>query len=263
MPTLSPTSAPTAAPTTEPTPKPTEEPTRKPTAPPTAPPTEQPTVLPTAQPTAHPTHQPSLQPTVGPTQEPTSKPTNHPAPHPPPPGGGFCYSGRTTLSARKSPRSAKTEDKRISELKEGDEVQAYRKIENGKDMDLYPFFTRIVQLPHQETTQPTYKITTAAHSLRGKLRGMGKRVDATASHTFIRCTDQSLLVKASELKVGDCLITGEGPRLVTSSELLPEEAAKQHHTYSVVTEGGEADLIAVGGLLAHATEHKSHGHAMA
>ena len=38
-------------------------------------------------------------------------------------------------------------------------------------------------------------------------------------------------------------------------ELLPEGEAKQEHTYSVITEGGKADLIAVGGLLAHATEH--------
>jgi hypothetical protein len=85
-------------------------------------------------------------------------------------------------------------------------------------------------------------------------------VEATASHPFIRCTEPAPLVKASELKVGDCLMTGAGPKLVTSLKLLPEEEAKQHHTYSVITEGGKEDLIAVGGLLAHATEHSGHGH---
>ena len=80
-------------------------------------------------------------------------------------------------------------------------------------------------------------------------------MEATASHTFLRCTEQVPLVKASDLKVGDCLITRAGPKLVTSVELLPEDEAKQQHTYSVITEGGKADLIAVGGLLAHAAEH--------
>ena len=74
----------------------------------------------------------------------------------------------------------------------------------------------------------------------------------------IRCTGPAPLVKASDLKVGDCLITRAGPKLVTSVELLPEDEAKKHHTYSVVTEGGKADLIAVGGLLAPATEHSDH-----
>ena len=49
-----------------------------------------------------------------------------------------------------------------------------------------------------------------------------------------------------------------GPRLLRSVLVVPREEAIEHDTYSIVTEGGNADLIAVGDLLAHATDKEKH-----
>ena len=67
------------------------------------------------------------------------------------------------------------------------------------------------------------------------------------------------LVKAKNIKVGDCLRTVHGDKLVSSTRLLGAAEAAEHETYTVVTAGGSADWIVVGGLLARATDAKKVG----
>ena len=115
---------------------------------------------------------------------------------------------------------------------------------------MHPHFVKVASLPRQKTTQPTLKIT-VKENLRSE---KDQLLEATASHTFLRCTDTSL-VKASDLKVGDCLLTAVGPKLVAKVEPIPEDEAVKSETYSVITEGGAKDIISVGGVLARATDH--------
>ena len=115
---------------------------------------------------------------------------------------------------------------------------------------MHPHFVKVTNLPRQGTTQPTFKIT-VKDNLRAE---KDQLLEATASHTFIRCTDTSL-VKASDLKLGDCLMTAVGPKLVATIEPIAEDQAIKSDTYSVITEGGAKDIISVGGVLAHATDH--------
>lgn len=108
---------------------------------------------------------------------------------------------------------------------------------------------KIAGLPRQRTTQPTFKIT-----IRENLRSTKDQLlEATASHTFIRCAGDTL-VKARNLKGGDCLMTATGRKLVAEVEPIPEDEAIQSETYSVITDGGANDIISVGGVLAHATD---------
>ena len=83
----------------------------------------------------------------------------------------------------------------------------------------------------------------------------GNVLEATSFHTFPRCSGAGSLgheVFAKDIKVGDCLLTLGGDKLVKSVELISTIKASQYETYSIVTSGGHNDVINVGGVFTHA-----------
>ena len=260
-----------------PTFKPTEAPTSKPTEVPTSKPTDAPTFKPTAQPNVNATPQPSGKPTQKPTMTPTSKPSMQPSMQPT--GGGdehtgTCYLHTTTVelhhedaqshlaerSRAKGGAAASAAEKAeaktivpIKELRIGDRIRTISRSAQGLGVDKEHTFTKVVALPHGPTTQPVYSIKMSTDP--------NVVVDATQYHTFVRCGMKEnrgeLLAAAKDIKQGDCLLTHHGKKLVRSVSLLPEDVSKASETYSIVTEGGDEELIAVGGVAAHPTKTKA------
>ena len=129
-------------------------------------------------------------------------------------------------------------------------------------------FTTVLALPSSPTTAAVYELRVAPpkRHVRRSHNEEQHLVEATADHTFIRCdpmiedgASNEELVKAKNIKVGDCLRTVHGDKLVSSTRLLEAAEAAEHETYTVVTAGGSADWIVVGGLLARATDAKKVG----
>jgi hypothetical protein len=177
------------------------------------------------------------------------------------PHGGWCYSGRSTVYVRASPSSSKTEMKKLSDVKVGDQILKL----GSKPRS--PHFAKVVALPHSRATQAMYDIKMASQHVRLRHKEEPHLVEATSDHTFIRCKardgdSEEALVKAKDLKVGDCLHTLHGDKLVKAVQKVPEKEAAKSETYTVVTEGGAKDLISVGGLVAHATDAAKVGLAM-
>ena len=191
-----------------------------------------------------------------PSSAPTPAPTGSELPCPPTFGGcGWCYSGRSTVLVRAAQDSSRTETKQLADVGVGDEIVKVHKVGYG--------FARVLALPHSPTTMSTFEIRMASQHLRLRHKEVPHLVEATSDHTFIRCFVQGrekdeegdeALVKAKEIKVGDCLRTLNGDKLVNSIRKVPIDEAGKHNTYTVVTEGGNRDLIMVGGLIAHATD---------
>ena len=184
---------------------------------------------------------------------------------------GWCTTGRSTVAVRTMNKDGHPTlmHTPLSNVKVGDEIA--KASSPGKPME----FTKIIALPHSKTTQQTFEITLFEdlHSLkdakreieaRHNLRRVGESIvlEATAHHKFLRCKktqrNQDLLVETKDIKRGDCVRTLNGDKLVRSAQAVPAEEAVKHDTYSIVTEGGAKDLIAVGGLLMHATDKSTH-----
>jgi hypothetical protein len=105
-------------------------------------------------------------------------------------------------------------------------------------------FSEVLGLPHSPSDEDFIKINmvpalVGASSKHGLL--------ATLHHTFPMCAGDTV-VKAMDLKPGDCLHTVTGKGIVESAVLVP--AVTGDVTYSI--ELKDADLVAVGGVFTHA-----------
>ena len=78
-------------------------------------------------------------------------------------------------------------------------------------------------------------------------------MDEIAKHMAHSSNGKERLIDAQHLKRGDCLRTEHGPALVHGVRLLSDVEA-EGNSYSVVTSGGGADIIAVGGVYSHASD---------
>ena len=202
------------------------------------------TLAPIPKPTVGSVQSPVASPTVGPVQSPVPAPTEAC------PGGpcGWCFSARSTVMVRNSPNSNHFTATPLSEVHVGDEIL----MSAGSSKKLT--FTRVESLPHSKTTQDTYRIE-IKNSFRSVKGNVGNVLEATSFHTFPRCSGAGSLdheVFAKDIKVGDCLLTLDGKKLVKSVKLMSTIKASQYETYSIVTSGGHNDVINVGGVFTHA-----------
>ena len=138
------------------------------------------------------------------------------------------------------------ESRVLNDVKVGD--QLYKKdAVSGREG-----FTKVTGLHHSPTTQEHFRIKMLSKVNHLRLPRVPHLLEATAYHTFPRCQTMEL-VAARQIKEGDCLNTPNGEKLVASAKKIPQVEAQQHETYTVITEGGARDLIAVGGVFAHAS----------
>ena len=138
------------------------------------------------------------------------------------------------------------ESRALHDVKVGDQLYT-KDAESGQEG-----FTKVTGLHHSPTTQEHFRIKMLSRVNHLRLPRVPHLLEATAHHTFPRCQTMEL-VAARQLKKGDCLNTPNGEKLVASAEKIPRAEAQQHETYTVITEGGARDLIAVGGVFAHAS----------
>ena len=155
-----------------------------------------------------------------------------------------------TVAVRVSPESSEMAMKMLADVKVGDKI-----LKAGPKSGSANFAT-VVGLPHGPTKDASFEIKMASKHVRLRHKEEPHLVEATPYHTFIRCqergkggaagatdTDGAALVKAKDIKVGDCLHTFHGDKLVMSVTKVPEEEAAKYDTYTIVTEGGSRDLV--------------------
>jgi hypothetical protein len=159
-------------------------------------------------------------------------------------------SARSTVALKTSSENGAMKSRPIREVKVGDEL--YKKDSVTKKVG----FTKVTGLHHSPTTQEYFHIKMVPRHRRKKV-DIPHLLEATAHHTFPRCQTMKLL-EARQIKEGDCLNTPHGDKLVEFIKKVPQAEAQQHETYTIITEGGERDLIAVGGVFAHASNGHRH-----
>jgi hypothetical protein len=148
------------------------------------------------------------------------------------PVGGTCFRNTDTVKVR-SGVFRTTSEKPLSEVKVGDHVQT------GPST-----YTEVTGLPHSKSTSPFIEVRMAGperHALA-----------ATEHHTFPTCNHRShtgRMVRAYEIKPGDCLHTVDGERTVASVER--RLVAEGDETYTVELKGNH-DVLLVGGVVTHA-----------
>jgi len=265
IPSALPLPIPSAQPTLHPSMSPSLHPSMLPLPAPTVSPTLIPTVLPlpipSAQPTLHPSMSPSLHPSMLPVPAPTMNPTliltARPSSSTPTvssstqadgSSSGTCY--HHTSSATRLATNGKSADQvPMTNLKEGDRILAL-------DEHAKPLFAKIEAIPNGPSAEPFIHIM---------MTGKGKQgLKATLHHTFDTCVGEqnpfmhavesygSAVVKAKDIKAGDCLYTADGRRFVRSA--TSREVQEGDVTYSIKL-ADRISAVAIGGVFTHAMGH--------
>ena len=265
IPSALPLPIPSAQPTLHPSMSPSLHPSMLPLPAPRVSPTLIPTVLPlpipSAQPTLHPSMSPSLHPSMLPVPAPTMNPTliltARPSSSTPTvssstqadgSSSGTCY--HHTSSATRLATNGKSADQvPMTNLKEGDRILAL-------DEHAKPLFAKIEAIPNGPSAEPFIHIM---------MTGKGKQgLKATLHHTFDTCVGEqnpfmhavesygSAVVKAKDIKAGDCLYTADGRRFVRSA--TSREVQEGDVTYSIKL-ADRISAVAIGGVFTHAMGH--------
>ena len=217
--------------------------------------------IPSAQPTLHPSMSPSLHPSMLPVPAPTMNPTliltARPSSSTPTvssstqadgSSSGTCY--HHTSSATRLATNGKSADQvPMTNLKEGDRILAL-------DEHAKPLFAKIEAIPNGPSAEPFIHIM---------MTGKGKQgLKATLHHTFDTCVGEqnpfmhavesygSAVVKAKDIKAGDCLYTADGRRFVRSA--TSREVQEGDVTYSIKL-ADRISAVAIGGVFTHAMGH--------
>jgi len=164
-----------------------------------------------SEPPVPPTENPTKSPTVAPTQSPTPVPTN-----PPCSGlGCFCFSARALVDVQgKGPT-------RMDELKIGDEILS----PNGGSTKVYSFghYHRSTKAPFlqvlTDTMDKNYPLEISQEHLIYVLKSGSSKAKET-------------LVRARELKVGDELVTNQGPSKILSIRTVQREGVYTPFTFT-------------------------------
>jgi len=161
---------------------------------------------------------------------------------------GTCY--HHTSSATRLATNGKSADQvPMTNLKEGDRILAL-------DEHAKPLFAKIEAIPNGPSAEPFIHIM---------MTGKGKQgLKATLHHTFDTCVGEqnpfmhavesygSAVVKAKDIKAGDCLYTADGRRFVRSA--TSREVQEGDVTYSIKL-ADRISAVAIGGVFTHAMGH--------
>ena len=275
-PTILPVSAPTVNPTSIPTvlplPRPSAQPSLPPSSSPSLHPTSKPVSIPTSNPTLNPSESPlpfpSKAPSLSPPSSPTLTLTTLPVPIPTasptplltaPPTvsysmetgdgtSGTCYHHTSTVT-RLAFNGQSTAQVLLTELIVGDRILAL-------DKQSAPIFAKVEALPHGPSVESFIHIR-----MKGKAR---QALKATLHHTFDTCVSKrnpfmhavesygTAVVKAKDIRAGDCLHTADGKRLVRSAT---HTAMKTGDTTYSIKLAGNIGIVAIGGVFTHAMGH--------
>ena len=150
-------------------------------------------------------------------------------------GGGYdgvCYSSDSTVM--RLTRDGHVEKVPLFELHEGHRILAI-------DSHFKPTFAEVVGIARSEAAEDYFDIVTG-HTAQGKLK-------ATMHHTFPACGAGSSVVRAMDIRKGDCLRTVAGQALVTSVSRVNPTTSDT--TYSLEMKNG-VRFINIGSVFTHA-----------
>jgi hypothetical protein len=174
----------------------------------------------------------------------------------------------------KNRQTGTTAAKALVDVKVGDEVMS---VNHKHEMR----FAKVKKLPHSRSVGDFIEIilspTTTVEGVPTNNMAPNKEAQVkhamslrtTEHHTFPKCggapvpsqhlrhnkagnndVEAAMMLRAHELKPGDCLLTSDGEQTIESVNRTPAKA--EDFTYSVQLEGS-TDLVVVGGVVTHAT----------
>jgi hypothetical protein len=160
---------------------------------------------------------------------------------------GYCVSSLSTVKVLLEGQDEPV-DTPLNQVKVGERVLAMSK--EGEHV-----YTPVRGLPHsEETVEPFIQVQMApTASTTADVSGLQHNLLVTNMHTFPMCDGK--MVRARDLKQGDCLFTVEGQNKVQRTRFTAEH--NDQATYTIVVDE-DIESVAVGGVFTHARSAHPH-----